>query len=219
MASNRHQTAVVVMARPARAERRARHLPRDAEPMLAVKPLAGAFDVHVFADGRVTIPAGFVEHEQLGSTFAGRLDHALQTVRRLGYDRVIVVGTDVPELRSIDIERVVRRLDSKRLVIGPDARGGCWLIGLHTKDIGLLSGVVWQRDTDRRQLIERFGDESTSLLETKIDLDSSADLPMISRTALPRRARPLGLRLSGGVRHARLRRLLAQLAPPGRLAV
>lgn len=216
MALNRQRTAVAVMARPARAERRARHLPRDAEPMLAVKPLAGAFDVHVFADGRVTIPAGFVEHEQVGSTFADRLEHALQTVRRLGYERVIVVGTDVPELRSIDIERAVRRLDSNRLVIGPDARGGCWLIGLHAKDIGLLRGVVWQRDTDRRQLIERFGVESTSLLETKADLDSPADLPLIGSKPLPQRARRSDLRPSGGVRHARLCRLLAQLAPPGR---
>ncbi len=34
------------------------------------------------------------------------------------------------------------------LVLGPDQRGGCYLIGLRLKDRARLRGVCWQRDTD-----------------------------------------------------------------------
>ena len=44
------------------------------------------------------------------------------------------MGRDCPGLGALDIERAFAELTSKKLVLGPDHRGGCYLIAFRIAD-------------------------------------------------------------------------------------
>jgi glycosyltransferase A (GT-A) superfamily protein (DUF2064 family) len=134
-------------------------------------------------DRRPSVQGDLTLHRQTGRTFAERFEDAIEQVAQTGAERIVVVGRDCPQLESSDIRDALSALDSNRLVIGPDHRGGCWLIAFHAADIELLCGVVWQRNTDCDELLQRFGSDRTHLLDVKIDVDSTSDLPLLARVA------------------------------------
>ena len=120
-------------------------------------------------------------HRQVGRGFTARFENAVERIAQLGYDEIVAIGRDCPGLRASDIERAFAELASKKLVLGPDHRGGCYLIGFHCADWELLRGVRWKQNTDCAQLRDRCGDEHVFLLPVKHDLDSWADVRIFAR--------------------------------------
>lgn len=141
-------------------------------------------DVHYFVTPGFSPPgvAALRVHSQAGATFGERLENAIESLARCGYDAIVVVGRDCPELKTEDINQAFSLLASQRLVLGPDHRGGCYLIGFHANDRLLLRGVRWQQDTDCLELQKRFGHEATALLSVKQDLDTLADVRRLARS-------------------------------------
>jgi len=121
-------------------------------------------------------------HRQQGASFAERLENAIETLARLGYDQIVVVGRDCPDLEISEITQAFSLLKAHGLVLGPDHRGGCYLIAFHVRDRFRLKHVRWQRNSDCRELQERFGCEATFLLPVKYDLDSLSDIRLLSRS-------------------------------------
>ena len=70
-------------------------------------------------------------------------------------------------------------------MLGPDGRGGCWLIGLRGDRLHLLDGVGWRRGGDFAELLGRADD--AAVLDVKADLDTAADLPRPPLVPLPSR--------------------------------
>lgn len=121
-------------------------------------------------------------HPQVGSSFAERLENAVETVTQLGYDEVVVIGRDCPQLAVDDIAEAFARLAEHCLVLGPDHRGGCYLIGLRTCDRRLLEDIRWMRNTDFVELCGRGACGSVHALSVKHDLDSWPDLVSLARS-------------------------------------
>ena len=94
---------------------------------------------------------------------------------------IVAIGRDCPMLVANDLEIAFSQLRDKRLVLGPDHRGGCYLIGFRGADAGLLRGIRWNRNTDCAQLRARCHSSDVSLLAVKIDLDSWADIRLLAR--------------------------------------
>lgn len=94
------------------------------------------------------------EEKQRGADFGTRLARAVREVFGRGHERVLVVGSDCPDLSVATIERAVRELKGGRQVIGPDARGGAYLIGLQRKtfDADAFAGLPWQSPRIARRL-------------------------------------------------------------------
>jgi uncharacterized protein len=115
-------------------------------------------------------------HRQVGKTFRVRFEHAIETIVQLGYDEVVAIGRDCPSLRSSDIEHAFGQLKERKLVLGPDHRGGCYLIAFRAADRALLSNVRWKRNRDCAQLRRRCDPADVFLLPVKHDLDSWSDL-------------------------------------------
>src|SRR5437870_7387 len=121
--------AVLIFAEATPVELARRAFPNAARPLLNLPAfgteLARGIDVHLFTSGRGSIPAGSRVHRQAGHDFAARLENAIEQINQFGYDEVVVIGRDCPSLRSIDIEQALAKLSSRKLVLGPDHRGGC----------------------------------------------------------------------------------------------
>lgn len=145
------------------------------------------FDLHLFTSRGRHRPVGssLQVHFQCGASFAERLENAIESLAQLGYQEIVIVGRDCPELGQSDIFEAFALLRQHRLVLGPDHRGGCYLIGIHVNDQGKLHGIRWQRNTDFRQIVDRFGDQQVCRLCVKLDLDSLSDVWLLTRSQSP----------------------------------
>jgi hypothetical protein len=181
--------AVLVFAEEAHVELARRALPNAARPLLKLPAfgpeLSAGMHVHLFTSSRGAIPYGPRIHRQAGHDFAARLENAIEKINELGYDEIVVIGRDCPSLRPIDIEHAFEKLESRKLVLGPDHRGGCYLIAFRLRERDLLRGVRWQRHTDCGQLRDRCLPSEVFLLPRKHELDSWADVRLFARCGDP----------------------------------
>jgi uncharacterized protein DUF2064 len=176
--------AVLIFAEEAHVELARRAFPHAAHALLTLpafgSELSPRIDVHLFTSGRDSIPDGPRIHRQAGHDFAARLENAIEKTNEMGYEEIVVIGRDCPSLRPINIEDAFGKLESRKLVLGPDHRGGCYLIAFRLRDRALLRGVRWKRHTDCAQLRERCLPSEISLLSVKHELDSWADLRLFA---------------------------------------
>jgi glycosyltransferase A (GT-A) superfamily protein (DUF2064 family) len=141
-------------------------------------------DVHVFTsrDSHRVVPPSWCVHNQAGASFGQRLEHAIEHLAGIGYQEIVIVGSDCPDLAEGDVVHAFELLRQHRLVLGPDHRGGCYLIAIHSNDQRKLHGIRWQRNTDFRQILDRFGNQDVCRLSVKIDLDSLSDVWLLARS-------------------------------------
>lgn len=181
--------AVLIFAEEASVELARRAFPHAARPLLNLpafgSQLSHGIDVHLFTSSRGSSPSGSQVHRQTGRDFAARLENAIEKINELGYDEIAVVGRDCPSLRPSDVEDAFGKLESRKLVLGPDHRGGCYLIAFRLADRDLLRSVRWRRHTDCAQLRDRCLPSEVFLLPIKHELDSWADLQLFARCGDP----------------------------------
>lgn len=109
-------------------------------------------------------------NQQVGNTFSERLINSLKLVTEQGFERVIIIGNDAPDLTVDDIRLAETALEKGSSVLGQDNRGGVYLIGLDLQkfDLSLLAGVNWHSNKVYQQL--------TSLLDGVFDLSNKVDV-------------------------------------------
>ncbi len=111
-----------------------------------------------------------------------RLQRQLIRARREGARRVILIGSDLPDLASPDLIEAFRLLEQQPLVLGPACDGGYWLIGLAGSWPTLFAGagqaIGWGGDQVLAQTLAAaaaLGLEP-QLLPQRADLDRGVDL-------------------------------------------
>ncbi len=165
-------------------------------------------DLHVFHEGeRSEFPlVSGTWHAQNGTCFATRLHHALRTLFDTGYDQVVVIGHDVPHIQSGTIRRAFAALGHSPVVLGPDDKGGCYLLGFQRQDAHWIESIAWRRNTDCRQIQALRGRRFVSVLDdTLTDIDSSFDLADLDLRALPSRLVALLRSIRGRILRTRVR--------------
>ncbi len=124
----------------------------------------------------------FHEGNQQGTTFGARLANAYQFVFEQGYDAVIAVGNDSPQLGKTDWGQVRQALMSGRAVLGPSIRGGGYLIGLNKWQFDPLSfrSLPWQTDRLWKALFQYASDsQEVVILEELLDVNDWDDLSVL----------------------------------------
>lgn len=151
-------------------------------------------------------PGGERLRPQEGANFGQRLENCLETIAAEGYENVIVVGADCPGLSADDLRSAASALGSGRGALGPDDKGGCYLIALPLRLRGRLRGIPWGRNRDFALLRERLGAAPEAILPVRRDLDGPQDLRGVARefahAALARIAERLWRRLEPSIARA-----------------
>jgi uncharacterized protein len=85
------------------------------------------------------------EPQQRGGSFGERLAGAFQQLFDQGYERVISIGNDCPELSVELLQQAVQRLEKNQPVLGPANDGGVYLIGMNRAqfDAGSFARLPW----------------------------------------------------------------------------
>jgi uncharacterized protein len=112
-----------------------------------------------------------------------RMMRAIAEAFAAGADRVIVVGTDCPDITSALAAEAFERLATADLVLGPATDGGYYLIGLRRPIPALFAGIAWGQETvlhETQERAEKLG-LATLLLTSLSDVDRPEDLPVWQR--------------------------------------
>lgn len=116
-----------------------------------------------------------------------RLDFAFRKSFEMGFQFVLAVGTDCPDLTAKKIQCAIKRLDRYHGVIVPVKDGGYALIGLNTFVPELFRGISWSSNLVLAQTLQQAKRKnvSVSLLESETDIDTIDDLNSVEETLYP----------------------------------
>jgi uncharacterized protein len=76
------------------------------------------------------VPEWIASFPQKGEKLGERMKASIDMLLKEGYKKVILIGSDIPDLSSKDIEDAFAVLDSDDIVLGPTVDGGYYLVGM-----------------------------------------------------------------------------------------
>jgi uncharacterized protein len=125
-------------------------------------------------------PAWFRQSE---GDLGARLSAAFERAFRAGASKVVVIGSDCPDLEPDVLRRAFASLDDARVVLGPAEDGGYYLVGLRAPMPHLFAKMEWSNSFVFKLTLERLRlrGESFALLPVRADVDTFGDLKALAR--------------------------------------
>ena len=95
-----------------------------------------------------------------------------------GYQKVIIVGSDLLDLKIDHINDAFEKLNNHDVVIGPAKDGGYYLLGLSKIQACIFQNKPWSKANLLEVTLKELGQKNVSftLLETLNDIDTFEDL-------------------------------------------
>ncbi len=111
--------------------------------------------------------------EDLGA----RMEAAFQQAFDAGADKVVIVGSDCPELSPNILQAAFEALDHADFVIGPVFDGGYYLLGMKQMETTLFRDISWSTDRVRAQTLEKIAalNKQCQVLPLLTDIDEASD--------------------------------------------
>lgn len=118
----------------------------------------------------------FQKHLQKGLTLGERMCNAFADAFPR-YQRVVIIGSDCPGLRSALIHQAFNMLNEVPIVLGPARDGGYYLLGLQQHTPVLFEEIAWSTPQVFAQTMEKAAQIGVvpRLLPMLADIDTEAD--------------------------------------------
>jgi len=113
---------------------------------------------------------------QTEGNLGDKIIHALKYVRER-HQKIIIIGSDCPDLMPSDIINAIDHLDQVDIVIGPSEDGGYYLLGCREVFPEIFESISWSTSSVLQETVakvERKG-LSYSLLRMLADIDTEDD--------------------------------------------
>lgn len=122
--------------------------------------------------------AQFDKYAQQGNDLGERMHGAFIASFAKGASKVIIVGSDCPELSAGIVEDAFAALDGHDVVVGPAQDGGYYLLGMKTAHISLFENMKWSTSTVLEDTLARVSklELNVKMLPQLSDLDTEQDL-------------------------------------------
>lgn len=120
----------------------------------------------------------YFKYVQEGNDLGMRMKKAIAKAFDEGFGKVVIIGSDCPDLTSDIICTSFKKLDKCDAVIGPSADGGYYLLGLNKFTLQVFQGIDWSTNQVLNQTKEVLSglDYTYSLLSVLNDVDTEDDL-------------------------------------------
>ncbi len=113
---------------------------------------------------------------QKGLDLGERMSNAFKNGFEQGYQKIIIIGSDMYDLSQEDIENAFLKLSDNDYVIGPAEDGGYYLLGMTKWNKNLFKNKEWGTQTVLNDTLNTLKNEKKQLLETKNDVDYYEDI-------------------------------------------
>ncbi len=119
----------------------------------------------------------FTKYAQCDGDLGQRMAHAFQNAFDAGARRVVIIGSDTPEITPDILRRAFQALEGFDLTIGPVPDGGYYLLGMNIFHPELFEGIVWSTHTVRSKTLAIAENLGLSVFTLPIlhDIDTEID--------------------------------------------
>ena len=118
----------------------------------------------------------FQKHQQVGEDLGIRMLHAFKNGFKAGYEKVMIIGSDLYDLTAETIENAFIALENNEVVIGPAEDGGYYLLGMNSLEEKVFKNKEWGTETVRKDTLEDLKDKKVFLLGELNDVDVFEDI-------------------------------------------
>ena len=117
---------------------------------------------------------------QRGENLGERMKNGFVEAFSMNFKRVVLIGSDIPDLSLDFIEEAFTSLREKDVVIGPSFDGGYYLIGFTTKTFSpkVFEGIPWSTEKVFEETMKFLEKERLTVhtLQLLRDIDTIEDL-------------------------------------------
>lgn len=118
----------------------------------------------------------FSRKVQHGDDLGIRMENAFKEIFSLGYERAIIIGSDMYDMTAENIKEAFQNLASNNFVLGPAENGGYYLLGMKKIPSKIFRNKMWGTETVLKETLADLKDESVALLAEKNDVDYYEDI-------------------------------------------
>ena len=120
--------------------------------------------------------AVFQKKKQVGEDLGERMQNAFAEGFHLGYSKIIIIGSDLYDIETKDLEQAFNVLNNHEIVIGPAEDGGYYLLGMKQLYPKLFKNKNWGTATVLQDTINELKKSNYKLLEKRNDVDLYSDI-------------------------------------------
>jgi len=117
---------------------------------------------------------------QEGEDLGIRMANAFKDGFKAGYKNIIIIGSDVFNLSSADLNNAFTALEKSDYVVGPAEDGGYYLLGMRNFTPSLFKDKVWGTETVLADTLSDLRGQQMVLLEERNDVDRYEDIKDIA---------------------------------------
>lgn len=118
----------------------------------------------------------FEKRLQKGEDLGEKMKNAFTEGFEEGFKRIVLIGTDLYELETEDIQNAFAYLKKHDYVMGPASDGGYYLIGMNSLNSEIFKNKEWGASSVFRETLKNMEGFRTRLLRTQNDIDELEDI-------------------------------------------
>jgi rSAM/selenodomain-associated transferase 1 len=113
----------------------------------------------------------FQKQDQIQGHLGEKMEAAFEWGFAQGYSKICIVGSDLMELQSTDLDQAFLELENHDVVFGPAQDGGFYLMGMTQLYKQAFLNKAWSTETVLEDTLQDLKGFKYALLETKTDID------------------------------------------------
>ena len=117
----------------------------------------------------------YQKHQQHGIDLGQRMYNAFSDSFEKGYEKVLIIGSDLYDLKPKHIQEAFDKLNTHDVVIGPAQDGGYYLLGMKKLQSNIFENKHWGTDTVRATTLNDLRSQKVAQLEVLNDIDIYED--------------------------------------------
>ena len=133
------------------------------------------YDTDIIEDD-IWNPKYYHKKVQAQGDLGQKMQAAFDLLFDLGYQKCIVIGSDLFDLKMTIINKAFATLEKTETVLGPAEDGGYYLLGLKQKNKAVFQNKAWGTATVFEATMNDLDPKKVHLLETLNDIDTIEDL-------------------------------------------
>ena len=149
---------------------------RDFDIIVAYTGGAPAFLREIFGEKAKYI-------EQRGGGLGSRMENAISDTLAMGYKKVVLTGSDIPELEAETIDTAFAMLSAADIVLGPTADGGYYLVGMKQLHHEAFDVKTYGVSTVYEETVSAIEEKGLTVIKVDKyqDIDTKEDLADLRR--------------------------------------
>lgn len=149
-----------------------RHTALITEPLDAIK------EVHYsdFVEEDDMFSDQFIKKVQSGKDLGEKMKNAFSKGFQAGFQHIVIIGSDLLDITTEDINEAFEALKTYDYVIGPAEDGGYYLLGMNKLNSTLFENKDWSSNTVLQDTLIDLKTEHIVLLDERNDIDTYEDL-------------------------------------------